>query len=143
MRFLFLIFVVVTRLISPSLVIRAQEAMSTAEVIDIFLSPTPGQALQGIILIEGEYPADGVSNVELSFSYKDDPRDTWFLIHEIFSPEDPRLSVEWDTTTLTDGVYTLRIIVTTDHEVFIDYVADLRIRNYTAVENRYTCPNCN
>jgi hypothetical protein len=140
MRFLLFIFVVVTRLMSPSLVIRAQEAISTAEVIDIFLSPTPGQALQGIILIEGEYPADGISNVELSFSYKDDPRDTWFLIHELLSPEDPRLRVEWDTTTLTDGVYTLRIIVTTDQEVFIDYVADLRIRNYTAVETDTPAP---
>jgi hypothetical protein len=114
--------------------IYAQEVVSTPEIINFLQSPSPGQALQGIILIEGEYTLDEVSEVELSFSYKDDPRDTWFLINELESPQEQQFSFEWETTTLTDGDYTLRIIVTTDRNQFIDYVTDLRIRNYSAIE---------
>lgn len=140
MRFFLLFLVVLTGLVSSALLVHAQEVSPGSEVTVIFLSPKPGQVLQGTILIEGVYPFDGISNIELSFSYQDDPRDTWFLIQEIDLREDHQLSVEWDTTRLTDGEYTLKIIVTTNQNDFIDFVPDLRIRNYTAIETDTPAP---
>lgn len=139
MRFI-LIMLVVSGLMSRSLSVHAQDAVPTPEKVNIFHSPTSGTALQGIILIEGEYPLEGITNAALSFSYKDDPRDTWFPIHEVESPDVMQFSYEWDTTTLTDGDYTLRIIVIGDQHRFIDFMPDLRIRNYTAIETATPFP---
>lgn len=140
MRSIPLILIVLSGLLSSHTAAGAQEDAGEPVLEDIFISPQPGQVLQGTILIEGEVQFNGISNISLSFAYKDDPRDTWFLISKVNSPESFRISEEWDTTQLTDGEYTLRIIVETDQNDFIDFVPDIRIRNYTAVETDTPSP---
>lgn len=140
MRFLVLVLFLLAGLVSSHMVADAQEDTGEPVLEDIFLSPQPGQVLQGTTLIEGEVQFDGISNATLSFAYEDDPRDTWFLISEVDSPEDFRISFEWDTTRLTDGEYKLRIIAATEQTEFIDLVRDLRIRNYSPVETNTPSP---
>jgi len=74
-------------------------------------SPVTGQALQGTIPILGDLAASGFSSAELLFSYADNPTGTWFLI-QIFTevPEDGPL-VQLDTTTISDGSYTLLLVI--------------------------------
>jgi hypothetical protein len=141
MRSLALILLVLAGLLASHIVAGAQEDTSEQVLEDIFLSPQPGQVLQGTILIEGEVRFDGISNATLSFAYMNDPRDTWFLISEVDSQEDFRISVEWDTTRLTDGEYLIKIIAAAGQNEFIDYVPDLRIRNYSAVETNTPSPD--
>jgi hypothetical protein len=124
----------------PSLGVAAQESTPVPQALIIVLSPVPGQALQGNILIKAEINLENYISAELSFSYTDDPRNTWFLIHEIKKPTNEGLNVEWDTTILTDGEYTLRVIVITEQDQYSKIVPDIRVRNYSAIETHTPLP---
>ena len=127
-------------LLFPSLGVAAQESTPVPQALIIVLSPVPGQALQGNILIKAEVNLENYISAELSFSYADDLRDTWFLIHEIKEPTIEELNVEWDTTILTDGDYTLRVIVITEQDQYSKIVPGLRVRNYSAIETHTPVP---
>ena len=134
------IFTLVFPLLFPSLGVAAQESTPVPQAQITVLSPVPGLALQGNILIKAEINLEDYISAELSFSYADDPRDTWFLIHEIKEPTIEGLNVEWDTTILTDGDYTLRVIVITEQDQYSKIVPGLRVRNYSAIETHTPVP---
>jgi hypothetical protein len=140
MRRLLPIITLVFPLLFPSWGVSAQETTPIPLAEIIVLSPVPGQALQGNILITAEINLEEYISAELSFSYADDPRDTWFLIHEIKEPINEGLSVEWDTTILTDGEYTLRVIVITEQDQYSKVVPGIRVRNYSAIETHTPVP---
>jgi hypothetical protein len=98
-------------------------------------SPQAGEALQGRVTISGSSDVTGFVMAEVAFAYADDPTGTWFRIAAGGQPvRDGTLAV-WDTTTITDGLYTLRLRVTLADGSFADALApDLRVRNYTPVE---------
>ena len=74
-------------------------------------SPRPGEALQGVIAVQGSTDVLDFESAELSFAYQDGGEETWFLIANLKNPvEDQRLA-EWDTTTIADGTYQLRLRV--------------------------------
>ncbi len=105
-------------------------------------SPVTGQALQGTIPILGDLAASGFSSAELLFSYADNPTGTWFLIQNISEiPEDGPLA-QWDTTTISDGSYTLRLVIRlADGSEIEQSVAGLRVRNYTPIETETPTPS--
>jgi hypothetical protein len=97
--------------------------------------PLGGQALQGGLPIEGHIPAAGFAGAELSFAYQVDAPQTWFLIAELIQIPDNPVLAQWDTTTITDGIYTLRLVVThVDGSRSSASVTGLRVRNYSPVE---------
>lgn len=104
-----------------------------------FISPSPGQVLQGLVPIRINLPAE-VASAELAFSYEGDPRNTWFLIAEFADPAQGVLETDWDTTTLTDDNYTLRLIVRTTSGPITVLLAGLRVRNYTPIETDTPIP---
>jgi hypothetical protein len=98
-------------------------------------SPLGGQALQGSHPIEGSIPIAGFAGAELSFAYQADATQTWFLIAELIQIPDGPVLAQWDTTTITDGIYTLRLVVTNvDGSRSSAIVTGLRVRNYSPVE---------
>jgi hypothetical protein len=107
----------------------------------IFVSPMNGQVLLGSIPIQIQANLETITAFELSFGYANDPTHTWFLIHQ-----DSNLVVEqplarWDTTTLTDGNYDLRLLVKLSNGQLIDSrVNGLRVRNYTPIETNTPTP---
>jgi hypothetical protein len=140
MRRLILVVSLVSMLMLPTLVADAQDATITPATQIIILAPAPGQALQGTILINGEINVGQPLTIELSFSYSDNARETWFIIQEIEQANPGEFNLEWDTTTLTDGQYTLRLVVTTEQDQFIAYAPSLRVRNYSAIETSTPVP---
>ena len=119
---------------------QAQEATITPGDQLVFISPNPGQALQGTVLIVAESNFDSPANIQLSFSYADDPRETWFLIQEFQEISQQELRVEWNTTTITDGNYVLRLSAQLDQGMTAVYRDGLRVRNYTVVETNTPVP---
>ncbi len=112
---------------------RAQEdEPSPAGVI---LSPAAGEALQGRAPIIGSISAEGLQSWELAFGYVGDETNTWFLLDKDEQPVDEGILTEWDTTTITDGKYNLRLTIHfkdgTQEKIL---VPDLRVRNYTPIE---------
>jgi hypothetical protein len=98
-------------------------------------SPQTGQTLQGTVSIEGNSAVDGFLSAQLQFAYADDPTGTWFLIQETDQPVQDGTLATWDTTTLTDGVYSLRLRVRlADGTSFETQVDDLRIVNTVPTE---------
>lgn len=107
-------------------------------------SPLPGQALQGVISIQGTSAVDGFAWAQIEFRYENDPTQTWFLIQDNIPAIENDVLASWDTTTITDGNYRVRLTVSkTDGSIFQVEAAGVRVRNYSAVETSTpaTLPN--
>ncbi|MFO8037686.1 MAG: hypothetical protein R6U57_13770 [Anaerolineales bacterium] len=130
----------------------ASPALSTGPVLaptispDVVITdPRPGEALQGVVLVEGRVRGEDFSSAELTFTYASGAPRNWFFIGEV-DLEDEESSqydfrFEWDTTQVTDGDYDLRVkaIYEGGQEVEAT-VSDLRIRNYSPVETQTPRP---
>lgn len=140
MRVKFLIIILVSLIMIPSWEVHPQESTNTSDQEVILKNPTPGKALQGTIMISADINVEGFISAEVSFSYTNDLRDTWFLIQEIQELAEDDMIAEWDTTIITDGEYTLRLTVITEQDQYISYVTGLRVRNYTPIETSTPTP---
>ena len=103
-----------------------------AEIIE----PGPGQAIGGIFPVFGTATHPAFESYELAFGFDPDPTDTWFPIGEPLDTRvvDGRLAI-WDTTTITDGEYRLRLRVSLDGAAPLEAViGGIRVRNYTPTE---------
>ncbi|MBN2149381.1 MAG: hypothetical protein JW726_18480 [Anaerolineales bacterium] len=104
-------------------------------------SPVPGQALQGAVPIYGSSNQPRFQNAELSFGYAIDTTDTWFLIQRSPSPVIEGILAQWDTTTITDGNYNLKLTVNLTNGEKVEYIVEgLRVRNYTPIETDTPTP---
>lgn len=106
-----------------------------AEFDVIIQSPTAGQAVQGLVAVTGNTDTFDFLSYDLAFSSDSDPTQTWFTIQQ--SEQAVRYDIlgEWDTTTLTDGSYSLRLTVALeDRESVTVVVPGIRVRNYTPIE---------
>jgi hypothetical protein len=120
---------------------RGSAQQSTPASLEI-RSPLPGQALQGRVPIYARILVSDYQSAELSFSYSADRTNTWFLIAEFDRALPGEKLLEWDTTTLTDGNYTLRLVVTQQNESQVAVlVPQLRIRNYSPIETSTHTPS--
>jgi hypothetical protein len=104
-------------------------------------SPQGGQALQGSVPILGNTEVTGFQSASLYFGYQGDSTHTWFLIAQSDQAVKDGTLAQWDTTTITDGDYNLRLVVTLDNgSQLVDDVAGLRVRNYSVVETNTPTP---
>ena len=106
-----------------------------------FLQPDPGSALQGIVTVAGFSAIPGFQSAELSFAYLEDPTNTWFLITTSEQWVDEGVLGTWDTTTISDGEYTLRLRINLQDNTFLEaFLSGLRVRNYTPIETSTPAP---
>jgi hypothetical protein len=104
-------------------------------------SPQQGEVLQGVVTIRGSSNGTGFLSSEIDFAYAGDTTGTWFLIATSTQPVDSDILATWDTTTITDGNYNLRLrVYLTDGSHLDATVPDLRVRNYTPVETPTPAP---
>lgn len=97
-------------------------------------SPIDGQMVQGLVIISGTVSPLVFFSYELSFAYENDPTGTWFVLADSSLPVFQGDLGTWDTTTMTDGDYALRLqVFLLDGSVQEKIVSGLRVRNYTAV----------
>lgn len=107
----------------------------------IISSPVDGQALKGTFGITGSTAIQDFVSAELSFTYSDNPSETWFLIQASTQPVEVGVLGQWDTSVITDGVYDLRLVVERQAgDPLIFTVRKLRVRNYTPVETNTPTP---
>jgi hypothetical protein len=112
-----------------------------AQGVPAILSPQKGEALQGVVTIRGSSNETGFLSAEVDFAYAGDTTDTWFLIATNNQPVDSNTLATWDTTTITDGNYNLRLRVFLSDGTHLDVnILNLRVRNYTPVETPTPAP---
>lgn len=103
--------------------------------------PSAGQALQGTVSIRGTSAVKDFVSAEIDFAYADSIPNTWFLIAQSQTPVDDGDLAVWDTTTITDGVYDLRLTVRLkDGAIQSMTIKGLRVRNYTLIETDTPTP---
>lgn len=92
-------------------------------------SPAAGELLRGQVTITGSVNLPGFVSAQLEFAYAENPTNTWFLIQS-FSPPlpEPELAV-WDTTSITDGDYVLRLRVSLDDGTSQEASVPVRVGN--------------
>ncbi len=101
----------------------------------VITSPTSGEAVQGLVPILGSTDLPGFVTSEVAFGYAGETTSTWFLISTIDHPVLSGLLATWDTTSITDGNYVVRLRVhLNDGSMRELTVPNLRVRNYTLVE---------
>ncbi len=98
-------------------------------------TPEEGSPLQGLTPIRGTTAVNDFVSWELTFGYANDTTGTWFFLSEGEESISNDILIDWDTATVTDGNYNLRLTVyltegRRDHFI----IRDLRIRNYTPIE---------
>ena len=94
--------------------------------------PQPGETLRGQVEIQGRMDAPNFASAELAFTYEaaSGSGGTWFSIQTFSQPTAGLAIATWDTTSVTDGDYTLRLRVVLQDDTFQDaLVTDLKIRN--------------
>lgn len=96
----------------------------------VITAPQPSETLRGQVQIQGQMDTPNFASAELAFTFASFPGEAWFTIQTFSQPKtEPPLAV-WDTTTITDGNYTLRLRVTFQDGTFQDaLISDLKILN--------------
>ncbi|OGN94191.1 MAG: hypothetical protein A2Z71_09135 [Chloroflexi bacterium RBG_13_50_21] len=108
-----------------------QEEVTNTSII----SPVAGQVVQGAVVIRGSAIVDGFQFYEIDFTHSGDPTQTWFLIQESTLPIQDGILAVWDTTTITDGEYDLRLVISRTEATQMEVsIPGLRVRNYTPIE---------
>ena len=104
---------------------------SKGEVISV----VDGQAIRGVVPIEGNTKIEGFVAWEISYGYANDTTGTWFLLAESFEPVVNDLLTNWETIKISDGDYNLRLTIFLEQEEPVHtFVQNVRIRNYTPME---------
>ncbi len=104
-------------------------------------APSGGEALQGSVAIMGTARAVNLASIEVSFAYQTDSTRTWFLISQSSQSVEQGSLSNWDTTTISDGMYRLRVqMFLKDGRVLESVVDGLRVRNYSPVETSTPAP---
>lgn len=116
----------------------AQEAADPT--VDITF-PLPGEAVQGLLQIYGTVNVDDIDFYTLEFAYHDSTDQTWFGISKGENIIVGNLLGEWDTSSIPDGTYNLRLTVTrmSFDPIFL-IVEGIRVRNYSQIETNTPTP---
>lgn len=102
-------------------------------------SPQTGQVLQGTVNIQGTTSSDGFVSGEVSYAYDQVDNPSWFLLGTLTQPVTNGVLAIWDTSTISDGDYQVRLSVRySTGEVKEVILRPVLVRNYTPIENTST-----
>lgn len=111
-------------LLSAFFLLAAQESPPIA-----ITSPAPQEILRGQITITGKVDVPSFVSARLDFAYASNPTDTWFTIQTFSQPLADSTLATWDTTSITDGDYVLRLRVNFEDGTFQDVTVPVEIGN--------------
>ncbi len=92
-------------------------------------SPGFGAVLQGTVVIHGRPRAPHATRAVLELGYG--PEGPWFVLVQWAPPPDPGPLWTWDTTTVADGAYWLRLRVDLDDGSALTYALPVQVRNHS------------
>lgn len=110
------------------LVLAAQDSLPIA-----ITSPAPGESLRGQFNIIGSTNASDFVSAQLDFAYASSAVETWFPLQALSQPVFDSPLYTWDTTSITDGEYVLRLRVTVSDGTVQEVTVPVKIQNDVAV----------
>jgi len=106
------------------LLIAAQDSPPVA-----ITDPAPAEVLRGQVTITGSMNVPGFVSAQLGFAYASDATGTWFILQTFSQPVADSTLVAWDTTSITDGDYILRLRVNVEDDTFQEVTVPIKIGN--------------
>ena len=92
-------------------------------------SPAPDEILRGQATITGKVDAPSFVLAQLDFAYASNPTNTWFPIQTFSAPLTEPTLATWDTTSITDGDYVLRLRVNFEDGTSQEATVPIKIGN--------------
>ena len=92
-------------------------------------SPQPGEVLRGLVNIIGTTNVNNFLSARLDFSYAAAPAETWFPLQTLTQPVFDSPLYTWDTTTISDGDYILRLRVLLGDGTFQEVIVPVTLQN--------------
>ena len=117
------------------------QAQEDQEPILEISSPLPGEVAQGLLQIVGTIEVVDLKSFVLEFSFQQNNDQAWFTINKGNTVIVDGILGEWDTSTIPDGNYKLRLTVNRKTaEPLILVVEGVRVRNYSQIETNTPIP---
>ena len=95
-------------------------------------SPLADEVLRGTVTITGTTEIPNFFSAELDFAYASNPTGTWFAIQTLSQPVTDSTITTWDTTSISDGDYILRLRVSLLDNTFQEITVPIQIGNDVA-----------
>jgi len=111
-------------LLSAFFLVAAQESPPIA-----ITSPAPDEILRGQVTISGKVDVPSFLSAQLDFAYASNPTNTWFSIGMFSQPLADSTLATWDTTSITDGDYILRLRVNFEDGTSQEVTVPVKIGN--------------
>ncbi len=92
-------------------------------------SPAAGEILRGEVAVVGSTDVPNFALAELDFRYVSDEGDTWFPLATLSQPATESPLYLWNTASVTDGDYVLRLRVTLTDGFFQEATVPITIQN--------------
>ena len=92
-------------------------------------SPAPDELLRGPVTITGSLNVPSFLSAQLEFAYASDPTNTWFTIQAFSQPLTDSTLAVWDTVSITDGEYVLRLRVNFEDGTSQEVTVPVKIGN--------------
>ena len=92
-------------------------------------SPAPDEVLRGQVTVTGRVDVPSFLSVQLDFAYASNPTNTWFTIQTFSQPLANSTLATWDTTSVTDGDYVLRLRVNFEDGTSQEVTVPIKIGN--------------
>jgi hypothetical protein len=97
-----------------------------------------------VVEIKGTVISDFYSSAEIYFGYANKETENWFLITRLDQPVENGQLARWDTTTITDGEYQLKLVLyKKDGSSEKVIVAPVNVRNYSIEPTTIAAPTNN
>jgi hypothetical protein len=103
-------------------------------------SPRAGDVLRGEISIIGSTDVPGFASAQLDFNYASDSAGTWFFLQAISQPARETPLYLWNTVSISDGDYILRLRVTLIDGTFQEVTVPIVIQNDAPIPTPTVAP---
>jgi hypothetical protein len=94
-------------------------------------SPSPDDVLRGTVTVTGRADDPNFQSAQLDFGYASNPADTWFPLQTFLQPVQDSTLFTWDTLSITDGDYILRLRLTRTDGSVQDVTVPVSVQNDT------------
>lgn len=95
-------------------------------------APATGEVLRGPVTVSGALDVPSFASAQLDFAYASDPTGTWFTLQAFSGPVTDSTLAVWDTTSITDGEYILRLRVDFEDGTFQEVTVPVTVGNEAA-----------
>lgn len=103
-------------------------------------SPKTGDVLRGQVTITGTLAVPNFASAQLDFTYASNPTGKWFALQTLSQPAQDSALFTWDTTSITDGDYILRLQVFLTDGTSQEVTVPVRIQNDTPIPTATPVP---